>query len=256
MKTTISIPQKKPKVLEKGVVGCSLNRLMDLYLKDQHDLTVVKKIAELYKEMGHVADAYIFYEWGYTISQNDISLKHQAALMKKRMDEEAFRAIEREAKANPDDEKVQNKLRRAQAERLDKDIESAQKRVDMNPTDPTLRFELAMAFYNKGSYSEAIPHLQMASQHPHIRTRSLLLMAKAFIGKGGFDLGVKQLETALVDLHAMDDIKKEILYEKGLAYERMKRGKEALEAFKQIYEVDYNYKDVSSRVEGSYGGES
>ncbi len=28
----------------------------------------------------------------------------------------------------------------------------------------------------------------------------------------------------------------------------------ALDAFKQIYEVDYGYRDVAQRVESSYGG--
>ena len=133
-------------------------------------------------------------------------------------------------------------------------MKEAQARVDANPTDPSLRFELGLAFYDKGSYGEAIPHLQQAARNPHIRTRSLLLLARTFKEKKMFDLGIKQLDDALVDLQTMDDVKKQVLYEKGLIHEEMEQKDNSLEAFKQIYEVDYGYKDVAKRVEASYGG--
>jgi len=40
----------------------------------------------------------------------------------------------------------------------------------------------------------------------------------------------------------------------GLVYERMGDKQKSIDAMKQIYEVDYGYKDVAERVEGSYGG--
>ena len=67
-----------------------------------------------------------------------------------------------------------------------------------------------------------------------------------------FDLAVKQLSDALADLHAMDTTKKEVLYEKGLIHEEMGDNAAALDSFKQIYEVDYGYRDVAKRVEASY----
>ena len=68
-----------------------------------------------------------------------------------------------------------------------------------------------------------------------------------------FDLSIKQLSDALSDLHAMDHIKKEVLYEKGLIHGEMGDKAAALDCFKQIYEVDYGYRDVAQRVESSYG---
>ena len=56
----------------------------------------------------------------------------------------------------------------------------------------------------------------------------------------------------LADLHAMDGTKKEVLYEKGLIHEEMGDRTSALDCFKQIYEVDYGYRDVAKRVESSY----
>jgi tetratricopeptide (TPR) repeat protein len=67
-----------------------------------------------------------------------------------------------------------------------------------------------------------------------------------------FDLAIKQLSDALADLNAMDGTKKEVLYEKGLIHHDMGDMAAALDAFKQIYEVDYGYRDVAERVESSY----
>jgi hypothetical protein len=38
----------------------------------------------------------------------------------------------------------------------------------------------------------------------------------------------------------------------GLVYERMGNAEKALDCMKQIYEVDYEYRDVAARVEASY----
>jgi hypothetical protein len=47
-------------------------------------------------------------------------------------------------------------------------------------------------------------------------------------------------------------MKKEIVYNLGLVYERMGEGEKSLTCMKQIYEADYGYKDVARRVESSY----
>ena len=50
----------------------------------------------------------------------------------------------------------------------------------------------------------------------------------------------------------MDAMKKEIVYNLGLTCERMGESDKSLACMKQIYEVDYGYRDVAGRVESSY----
>jgi hypothetical protein len=50
----------------------------------------------------------------------------------------------------------------------------------------------------------------------------------------------------------MDVMKKEIVYNLGLTYDRMGELEKSLACMKQIYEVDYGYRDVAQRVESSY----
>jgi len=50
----------------------------------------------------------------------------------------------------------------------------------------------------------------------------------------------------------VDAMKKDIMYNLGLVYERMGEVEKSLGCMKQIYEVDYGYRDVAPRVERSY----
>jgi tetratricopeptide (TPR) repeat protein len=66
------------------------------------------------------------------------------------------------------------------------------------------------------------------------------------------DLAVKQLEEASSEILSMDAMKKEIVYNLGLVYERMGEREKSLACMKQIYEVEHGYRDVATRVESSY----
>jgi tetratricopeptide (TPR) repeat protein len=172
--------------------------------------------------------------------------------MRDRALEAELKVLEVAVAADPDNLELAAQLAQNRSLRLAEQVVEAKARVDQNPTDPQLRFELGYAFYRSGDYTAAIPHLQQATRNPHIRTKVLLLLGRTFRAKNMFDLAIKQLSDALADLHAMDGTKKEVLYEKGLIHHDMGDKAAALDAFKQIYEVDYGYRDVAERVESSY----
>ena len=172
--------------------------------------------------------------------------------MKDKALETDLKTLEAGVAADPDNVELKAALDARRADRIAEQVGEAQKRVDQNPTDPQLRFELGTALYNSGDHSAAIPHLQQATRNPHIRTKVLLLLGRTFRAKGMFDLSIKQLSDALADLVSMDNTKKEVLYEKGLIHTETGDRESALDCFKQIYEVDYGYRDVAKRVESSY----
>jgi len=78
-------------------------------------------------------------------------------------------------------------------------------------------------------------------------------MGLSFMKRGMLDFAIKQLSLAKSELLGMDEVKKEIVYNLGLAYEAAKQPDKALEQFKEIYEHDMTYRDVAKRVEDSYG---
>lgn len=231
-----------------------LGQLIAKYQENQNDLHTVKQIANLYEQMEDWENSHAFYAWAHEISNQDVTLKNKAQFMKDKAADQGIRTLEAQLDENPNDDALRAHITELKQSRAKEAVTEAQKRVEQNPTDPQLRFELGSALYNSGMYSEAIPHLQQATRNPHIRTRVLLTLARAFDGKGMHDLAIKQLTDAIADLHAMDNTKKEVLYEKGLIHEKMGDAANALNCFKEIYEVDYGYRDVAQRVESSYTG--
>ena len=68
------------------------------------------------------------------------------------------------------------------------------------------------------------------------------------------DLAARTLQNAIKEKLAFDDEKKELYYQLGCVYEKMNKREEAIEQFKQVYEVDISYKDVAAKVDAYYAG--
>src|SRR5438552_2646959 len=143
-------------------------------------------------------------------------------------------------------------LKVARKKRAEILVEDARKRVGRNPTDLQLRFELGEHLVNAGHFRQALPELQRARQNPNARLKAMNLLGRCYSELGMLDLAMKQLEEASREILPMDAMKKEIVYNLGLVYERMGAMEKSLNCMKQIYEADYGYKDVASRVESSY----
>jgi tetratricopeptide (TPR) repeat protein len=143
-------------------------------------------------------------------------------------------------------------LRAAKVSRAEILIAESQERVKRNPTDLQLRFELGENFFNAGRFREALPELQRARQNPHARLKAMNVLGCCYGELGMLDLAMKQLEEASQEISSMDQMKKEIVYNLGLICERMGDVERGLACMKQIYEVDYGYRDVARRVESSY----
>jgi tetratricopeptide (TPR) repeat protein len=144
------------------------------------------------------------------------------------------------------------KLRAAKITRAEILIADAQERVARNPTDLQLRFELGANLFTAERFREAVPELQRARQNPHARLKAMNLLGCCYGELGMLDLAMKQLEEASQEILSMDAMKKEIVYNLGTVYERMGELEKSLACMKQIYEVDYGYRDVAKRVESSY----
>jgi tetratricopeptide (TPR) repeat protein len=148
--------------------------------------------------------------------------------------------------------KRSEELQIAKKKRAELLVEDARKRVGRNPTDLQLRFELGEHLVNAARFREALPELQRARQNPNARLKAMNLLGRSYSELGMLDLAAKQLADAAKEILTMDAMKKEIVYNLGLVYERMGERAQSLECMKQIYEADYGYKDVATRVESSY----
>ena len=153
---------------------------------------------------------------------------------------------------DPTTAETRQQLDAAKQRRAELVIGEAHKRVERNPTDLQLRFELGEELINAGKFREALPELQRARQHPNARLKAMNLLGRCYQQLGMLDLAMKQFEEASKEILTMDAMKKEIVYNLGLVYEQMGEKAKAINCMKQIYEADYGFKDVAQRVESSY----
>lgn len=129
-------------------------------------------------------------------------------------------------------------------------ITNLSRQVERHPNDLQLKYDYGKLMLNSGAFTEAIQQFQQARRNPQRRIRSLIYLSRAFKAKEQFDIAIDQLDSALSELHTMDETKKEALYEKGLLHELLGQSDSAIRCFKEIYTVDIGYRDVADKVEG------
>ena len=225
------------------------------YEEDPNNLPVVKKIADLYEKKEDWASALTYYDWAHQISDGDSALEAKVIRLRDKIRDIEFREMEASIEADPNAADIEQKRARMQElkqERLKEKLAEAQARVERNPTDPQLRFDLGNLYFQCGMHSEAIPELQRAKSNPHVRLKALAALGECFVKKNMTDLALNQYEEALKEAQTMDGTRKDLLYAKALVLESLDRKEDYLEALKEIYEADYGFRDVAQRVESSY----
>jgi predicted Zn-dependent protease len=243
------------------LTGESLDRqIAETYARHQaepQNVDLARKLGAFNEEKNDVESAIAWYQYAADLtSGSDAGLLRKVSDLKMKRAESKIAAHE-EFLANhrPDEEgyaKRMEELQTARKSRAELLIEDARKRVERNPTDLQLRFELGEYLVNAGNFREALPELQRARQNPNARLKAMNLLGRCYRELGMLDLSMKQLEEAAKEILSMDAMKKEIVYNLGLVHEQMGEKEKSLNCMKQIYEADYGYKDVAERVESSY----
>ena len=235
------------------------NLLAELHTKAEAEpgsIDTSRRIAELYEQKEDWDNAASWFSYAAALSNNsDTALVRKATDLQIRQFEIAISAREQYIAANPgtpESDAYAAELPDLFKQKAELALQFARTRVQQNPTDLQFRFELGELLAELELWQEAIPELQKARQNPNVRTRAMSLLGRCFTARGMLDLAAKTLSDAVAELLVMDPVKKDVIYNLGLVYEKMDMKEKSLECMKQIYEVDYGYRDVASRVEGSY----
>lgn len=216
-----------------------------------------KTIAQLYYQKNDYASAILWYEESFKAGGKiDSALEKTIGDLKLKKADQELQEIKATLAQQTDPEaqaQYQAAIEQKEAEINEVRLSQAEARVRAHPNDGQYHFELGEALYKVGQYKRATEELQLGLKQPSVRYQALNLMGLSFMKRGMLDFAVKQLALAESELPGMDEIKKEIVYNLGLAYEATKQADKALEQWKKIYEHDMSYRDVSARVEASYG---
>jgi tetratricopeptide (TPR) repeat protein len=240
------------------IIDFLLSELSEKYIQDPQNLDTARRIAELYEEKNDLENAVTWFNYAAQLSQyTDFALVRKVSDLRIKQYDKLIASFEESlTTTEPNGAEASEQLSRLEElkrERAELFLDEAKKRVERNPTDLQLRFELAEILIHLGNYKDAVPELQRARQNPNVRLRAMNLLGKCYTERKMFDLAANILSAAAGELVQMDNVKKEIVYNLGLVYEKMSQEERSIECMKQIYEVDYGYRDVAERVESSYG---
>ena len=125
-------------------------------------------------------------------------------------------------------------------------------RVNRYPNDLQFKYEFGILLFEHGQINEAIQQFQRAQQNPQRRVRCFYYLALCFKQKQQLDIAAEQMEKAASELNLMDDTKKDVLYELGSMYEMMEKPEKAVALYKEIYAVDFGYRDIAAKIERAY----
>jgi Flp pilus assembly protein TadD len=232
------------------LTGESLDRqIAETYASHQAEpsnVDLARRLGALYEQREDIESAIQWYQYAADLTSGADSglLRKVSDLNMKRTEREIAGHEEFLASHKPSDPSY--------AQRAEQLKTAQKKRVERNPTDLQLRFELGQCLMQAGNYREALPELQRARQNPNARLKAMNLLGICYRELGMLDLAMKQFEDASKEILSMDAMKKEIVYNLGLVYDQMDEHEKSLNCMKQIYEADYGYKDVAERVESSY----
>ena len=235
----------------KGDVSGNLITQYETRLKTEpRNLKLVRNIAELYAQKKDFDKALEYYERiRSSESGADPSLEKAIAETALRRYDHLLSQLDL---SNPDDAARAEQLRQ---EKTAYQLDDCRKRTERYPTDLQIKFELGQLYFQAGKFNEAMAEFQKAQANPQRRLQAMAYFGQCLAAKGMNDMAARKLQDALKEKPGFDDEKKEMIYMLGSVLEKMGKKEEAIEQFKQIYEVDIGYKDVAAKVDAHYSGQ-
>lgn len=159
---------------------------------------------------------------------------------------------ERKSLEKPDNSEIRGNLETAKLAKLDLHIQALENRIKADPDNLKFHYQLGLIYKERGYFNRALKELQLSVNDIEMSVKSSHLIGLCFEEKNVLDIAARQLEKAAGSLSDVNDTKKSILYDLGRVYEKMHEDQKALDKYKEIYEVDISYKDISQKIEQSY----
>ena len=253
----VSLEQQSRMQLSGEALDQQIAELQTRQRAEPMNVDLARRLGGLFEQKDDVESAIKSYQRAVELTaSSDPGLVRKVSDLKMRAAEREIAAHEEFLAGHREKDAVHAKkteeLQAAKKKRAGMMIEETKKRLERNPTDLQLRFELGGHLMNAQRFREAIPELQRARQNPNARLKAMNLLGICYRESGMLDLAMKQFEDAAKEILTMDAMKKEIVYNLGIVYEKMGAREKSLDCMKQIYEADYGFKDVAERVESSY----
>lgn len=184
------------------------------------------------------------------LKYKDFTFKRRIGELKIRKFKENIRSVKTAADADPDNKELKKKLDDALAHFAAFELEHYKGCVANYSTDLHMKYEYALRLLVNNQYNEAIPLFQEAQKDPQRRIHAMDKTGLCFFFKGWYTDAIDIFEKAFDDCEIKDSaIAKELRYNLARSYQQISRTQEALDVFRKLAQLDFNYKDVAERVD-------
>ncbi len=245
----VSLEQEGRHVKSEDVATRLIEEYEERLAAEPDNLKVKRTIAELYVQKKDFDRALSYYDQMIaTEGGTDPSLERAIIETTLKRFDHAF------AQLDPTDPQHAEKAARLTEERAVFQLAEAQRRAEKYPNDLQICFELGQVYFEAGRISQAIQEFQRAQKNQHRRIAALNYLGQCFARRDMHDMAARTFQNAIKEKVLFDDEKKELIYFLGSVLEKMGKKDEAIEQFKQIYEVDIGYRDVAGKVDAYYLG--
>lgn len=150
--------------------------------------------------------------------------------------------------------KLKEQYTACKQEIVKREIEMYRFRVDLDAQDTAAHYHLGYLLGQEGNYDEAIKELQKGRNDPDHKWEALCWLGFCFWKKNNFPLAAKNLSDANEAVPKNDEEgKKLVWYYQGCVAQDRGDTDSARDFFNEIAAIDYEYKDVSKRLDALTG---
>lgn len=217
---------------------------------DPNNPVIVRELGKLYSQKGDYDTALEYFDRLTTAEGGaDAALEREIGEIKAKRIDAAIKTKSSELESQPQNAAaLEQEIAALQQQASELRLGEAHDLVQRYPNDLLYRFDYAVLLMQAGNIQEAIEQFQRSVGQPQKRIASLNFLGQCFQQMGLQDLAVEQFTKAIEETPAMDNLKKDLIYNLGTAYDSMGEHDKALAEFKKIAAVDYGFRDVRDRI--------
>jgi len=159
------------------------------------------------------------------------------------------RLLQKQLKQDTNNDALKQQVKANALKAMETELEHYQGCVENYPTDMRMKFEYGKCLVRNKKYDEAIPLFQEARNDPRHRVTAMNGIGRCFFYKKWYADAVETFDQALEQVENKEgSLAKELIYNLGRAYEADGNCEEALNCYRKVVQIDYNYQDARNRV--------
>lgn len=233
-----------------------LERNIDRVKKDLDDepdnKSYVIQLGDLYRRGKRFDEAEAEYKKAKQLDENDFLIDERLGDLKIQVFNNDIEQINDDVRKGTADDDAPQRLKELTAERDVFSLEEYRKRVHSRPTDLPLRYKLGVMLFDAGDVDGSLAEFQQATKFPQHRRSALTYCGLCLYKKDMFDMAVEMFEQSLEGSITIGRDEKSILYNLGLAAEKLGDLAKAEQSYKKIFNADISFRDVKDKIEAIY----